>query len=71
MILLFVVLVWIALLSAIVGLCLAAQIGDRAQLMSGDQRSELGERPLQIPAQSSLRTAEPRRALFDRDGVAA
>ncbi|HTA32377.1 MAG TPA: hypothetical protein VK721_03050 [Solirubrobacteraceae bacterium] len=71
MILLFVVFAWIGLLSIVVGLCLAAQMGDRAQLVSQGQRSALGEQPLQIPVPSSLRTSEPRRALLDRDGVAA
>jgi hypothetical protein len=73
MILLFVVFAWIGLLSIVVCLCLAAQVGDRAQLVSQGQRSALEEQPLQMPVPSSLRGAEPRRALFDRDrdGVAA
>jgi hypothetical protein len=71
MILLFVVFAWIGLLSIVVGLCLAAQVGDRAQLVSQGQRRALEEQPLRISMRSSLRGAEPRRELFDRDGVAA
>jgi hypothetical protein len=68
MILLFVVFTWIGLLSIVVGLCLAAQMGDRAWLASvGDGM----ESPLPSPARATLRAAEPRRALLDRDGVAA
>ncbi len=68
MILLFVVLAWIGLLSIVVGLCLAAQLGDRARLASvGEGR----ESTVPSPARASPRAAEPRHALFDRDGVAA
>jgi hypothetical protein len=68
MILLFVIFAWIGLLSIVVGLCLAAQLGDRARLASvADGR----ESAPPSPARATMRTAEPRRALFDRDGVAA
>jgi hypothetical protein len=68
MILLFVVFAWIGLLSIVVGLCLAAQLGDRARLASvGEGR----ESALPSPTRATLRTAEPRRARFERDGVAA
>jgi hypothetical protein len=68
MILLFVVLAWIGLLSIVVGLCLAAQLGDRTRLASVAERRDS---TLPSPARAGLRAAEPRRALFDRDGVAA
>jgi hypothetical protein len=68
MILMFVVFAWIGLLSIVVGLCLAAQLGDRARLASVGEASESA---LPSPTRASLRAAEPRRALFDRDGVAA
>ncbi len=68
MILLFVVVAWIGLLSIVVGLCLAARWvtapGWRAS-------ARAGSRPCRAPARASPRAAEPRHALFDRDGVAA
>jgi hypothetical protein len=70
MILLFLVFAWIGLLSIVVGLCQAAQLGHPARLASvGEGR----ESALPSPARATLRTTEPRRALFDRDrdGVAA
>jgi hypothetical protein len=68
MILLFVVFVWIALLSIVVGLCVTAQIGDRAQLASA---GEMIEQHLQISARPGLRAAESRAPRLERDGVAA
>ncbi|MCW3019570.1 MAG: hypothetical protein JWN10_1878 [Solirubrobacterales bacterium] len=68
MILLFVVFAWIALLSIVVGLCMAAQMGDRAQLVSA---GELRGQHLQITARPGLRPAEPRGSRLDRNGVAA
>jgi hypothetical protein len=68
MILVFVVFVWIAVLSVVVGLCVAAGIGDRAQLASPGHANE--QRP-QMYARPSLRTAESHASVLDRDGVAA
>lgn len=68
MILLFVVFAWIAVLSIVVGLCMAARSGDRAQLASAGEASE---QQLQISARSNLRPPDPRGSLLDRDGVAA
>jgi hypothetical protein len=68
MILVFVVFVWMVVLSVVVGLCVVARGGDRAQLVSVGRSGE--ERP-QIYARPSRRTAEQHDSLRDRDGVAA
>lgn len=68
MILLFALFAWIALLSIVVGLCVAAQIGDRTQLVSA---GEMLEQHLQISARPGLRAAESRAPRLERDGVAA
>jgi len=68
MILLFVVFAWIVVLSIVVGLCVAAQLGDAPQLVSA---GELREQHLQISARPGLRAAESRASRLDRDGVAA
>jgi hypothetical protein len=68
MILVLVVFVWMVVLSVVVGLCLAARVGDRAQLVSVGRSGE--QRP-QIYARASRRAAEQRGSLRDRDGVAA
>jgi hypothetical protein len=68
MILVFVVFVWIVVLSVVVGLCVAAGIGDRAQLASAGHSRE--QRP-PMYARPSVRAAESRESVLDRDGVAA
>jgi hypothetical protein len=62
MILVFVVFVWIVVLSVVVGLCVAAGIGDRAQLASARHSSE--QRP-QIYARPSVRPAESHGSVLD------
>jgi hypothetical protein len=68
MILLFAGFAWIVVLSIVVGVCVAAQIGDRAQLAGA---GEPEDRHSKIPARRRPRAVEPRASLLDRDGVAA
>ena len=70
MILLLASFAWIVVLAIVAGVCMAARIGDRAQLAAV---GEPDDRHSQIRAPRRRHAVEPRASLLDRDrdGVAA
>ena len=62
MILLFAGFAWIVVVAIVVGVCMAARIGDRVQLASA---VEPEERHSQIPARRHPRAVKPRASLLD------